>query len=241
MDPQINKVCYPTIKFSLNKNLDKKVCFSFLKYKRGGLDFGQAVVKIHPELTPTRGLPPGKQTQAVGKYVEHFYKRNQIQLEKAKQEFQKEWNKKSLEFFKAIDQVFNHHPWPKGPYFCYISAFPCGPRFLKEKSFQVFYLHRPRVKPIAHEILHFLFYDCFGKHFAGEDLSSEAVWILSEIVNTLALDSPEFRTILGSPHYHPYPAQKDLVARLKPAWQANNLSSFLKKGFSFIKSSLPSR
>ena len=114
-----------------------------------------------------------------------FYIKNQDQLRRAKQDFQKEWNKKSLEFFKTAEGLFNYHPWPKGPYFAYISIFPCGPRFLKSKSFQVFYLRHPRVRPIAHEALHFLFYDYLGKHLADEGLCSETVWILSEIVNTL--------------------------------------------------------
>lgn len=231
------KKTFPKLKFRLNKTLDKEVCFAFLNHKKGGLDFGKDIVKVHPSLASVKDLWTDEQKQAIGQYVDQFYQKHQNQLEKARQEFEKEWKEKASKFFKAIDQVFNQYPWPKGPYFGYISIFPCGPRFLKEKSFQVFYLRRPRLRPVSHEVLHFLFYDYIEKNFPKENSSSEAVWVLSEIVNTLILDSPQFREIIGVSHLHPYSAQKELLARLKPLWQENNLRSFLKKSFPLVKAS----
>lgn len=234
MHPQINKVYCPAIKFSLNKDLDKKICFSFLSYRKGGLDFGKFIIKTHPKLASTRGFSSDKQIKIIEEYTDFFYRTHRIQLKKRKEEFQEDWNRKLPQFFKAVDQIFSYHPWPKGPYFAYISIFPSGPRFLNYKSFQVFYLRRSRAQAIAHEILHFLFYDYLEKYFHSQDSSSENVWVLSEIVNTFILDSPKLRKILGSYHPHPYPAQKDLLFRLKPLWRQNNLYSFLKEAFAIV-------
>ncbi|MBU3957363.1 hypothetical protein KKI19_03785 [Patescibacteria group bacterium] len=226
---------FPKVKFRLNKALDKEICFAFLKHKKGGLDFGRGIIKVHPSLTSVKKFPVDKQKQAIEQYTDQFYRVHQNQLRKAKQNFQKEWDKKAADFFKEVDKIFDRHPWPKGPYFGYISIFPCGPRFLEEKSFQVFYLRHPRVRPVSHEILHFLFYDYIEKSFPEEDSSSEAIWILSEITNSLVLDSPQFRKIIGVLHLHAYPAQKRLLSRLKPLWQRDNLRSFLKKSLPLVK------
>ncbi|PIV00917.1 hypothetical protein COS54_02020 [Candidatus Shapirobacteria bacterium CG03_land_8_20_14_0_80_39_12] len=225
---------YPQIIFSLNKGLDKWVGYHFLDHQRGGHDFGKFIIKVHPELSSIKEYSSEKKKRAgVEQYVDSFYEVHEIQLEGIRKKFEEDWRQIARPFFQAIDQIFDH-PWPKSPYLAYPSIFPCGPRFLEQKSFQIFYLDQPLIS-IAHEILHFLFYDYLKKNFPREDLSSNDVWILSEIVNTLTLDSPRFAKILMSTHLHPYPAQKDLLNCLKPLWKTESLNNFLEKGLDLIK------
>ena len=132
-------------------------------------------------------------------------------------------------------KVFDH-PWPKGLYVSYLSVFPCGPRFLENKTFQVFYLTKNISLNTAHELLHFLFYDYFEKKFPEISLTEEKVWILSEVLNFLILDLPEFHAIFGASHSHPYPNHISIIENLKPEWEnRKDLNSFLKSGLEVIE------
>ena len=135
-------------------------------------------------------------------------------------------------------KVFDH-PWPKGLYVSYLSVFPCGPRFLENKTFQVFYLTKNISLNTAHELLHFLFYDYFEKKFPEISLTEEKVWILSEVLNFLILDLPEFHAIFGASHSHPYPNHISIIENLKPEWKnRKDLNSFLKSGLEVIEKAI---
>lgn len=226
---------YPQIKFSLNKNLDKWVGYHFLDHQKGGRDFGKSIVKIHPKLAHAQGLPDQQKKQVVGQYVNFFYETHQNQLENTRKEFEEKWALVAQPFFKAVDKVFAH-PWPNGLYFAYLSIFPCGPRFLENKTFQVFYLAKEDASlRTAHELLHFLFYDYFGKNFSKISPTEEKVWILSEVLNTFILDSPEFYAIFRASHPHPYPNHLNVIGNLKPEWgNRKDLNSFLKSSLEVI-------
>jgi len=142
-------------------------------------------------------------------------------------------------FFKAVDKVFAH-PWPNGLYFAYLSIFPCGPRFLENKTFQVFYLAKENASlRTAHELLHFLFYDYFEKNFSEISPTEEKVWILSEVLNFLILDSPKFCALFGASHSHPYPNHISIIENLKPEWEnRKDLNSFLRSSLKVIEKAM---
>lgn len=227
---------YPQIKFSLNKNLDKWVGCHFLDHRKGGRDFGESIIRIHPELSLVKNLSSKEEEQVgVRRYVDSFYETHQNQLEKARKKFEKDWERVARPFFKAVDKLFNHL-WPEGLYLAYLSIFPCGPRFLENKTFQVFYLAKENASlRAAHELLHFLFYDYFEKAFPEIRTTDEKVWILSEVLNFLILDSPEFYAIFGASHPHPYPNHLGIIENLKPKWEnRKDLNSFLKYSLEVI-------
>jgi len=231
---------YPQIKFSLNKDLDKWVGYRFLDHQRGGRDFGKSIIRIHPELSSVKNLFSKKEKQiVVGQYVDSFYEIHQNQLEKVRKKFEKDWERVAQPFFKAVDKVFAY-PWPKGLYVAYLSIFPCGPRFLENKTFQVFYLAKEDASlRTAHELLHFLFYDYFEKAFPEIRSTDEKVWILSEVLNFLILDSPEFYAIFGASHPHPYPNHLSIIERLKPKWEnRKDLNSFLRSSLGVIEKAM---
>jgi len=230
---------YPQIKFFLNKDLDKWVGYHFLNHQKGGRDFGKSIIKIHPKLTQAQGLPDQQKKQVVGQYVNFFYEIHQNQLENIRKEFEKKWTLVAQPFFKAVDKVFAH-PWPNGLYFAYLSIFPCGPRFLENKTFQVFYLAKENASlRTAHELLHFLFYDYFEKNFSEISPTEEKVWILSEVLNFLILDSPKFCALFGASHSHPYPNHISIIENLKPEWEnRKDLNSFLRSSLKVIEKAM---
>ncbi len=176
---------YPKVKFLLNKTLDKKMAREFLSRNfRGGINFSLCILGTHPRIK-----------RLIFDYIDNFYKKYYSQLFKTASKFQKIWEKNSTAFFTATDVIFNHHPWPKGSYIAYISIFSCGPRFLEDKTFQVFYQNNKfqALHAIAHELLHFLFYDYIEKKRRDikTKLNDEQLWRISEIVNEVLL-SPEY-------------------------------------------------
>ena len=235
---------YPQIIFSLNKDLDKWVGCHFLDHQRGGVDFGKSIIKIHPKLTQAKEFPDNEKKQTIiGQYVDSFYETHQNQLESIRTEFEKRWALVARPFFKAVDKIFDY-PWPKGFYFtrnklvyiAYLSIFPCQPRFLKNKTFQVFYLNKEDSLTTAHELLHFLFYNYFEKNFPKISPAEEKVWILSEVLNILILNLPEFYALFGDSSRHPYPQHISIIENLKPEWEKRkDLNSFLKSSLEVIE------
>jgi len=231
---------YPRIKFFLNKDLDKWVGCHFLNHQKGGHDFGKSIIKLHPELVQAREFSNKEKKQIIiGQYTDSFYGTHQNQLENTRKEFERKWALVARPFFRAVDKVFAH-PWPNGLYLAYLSIFPCGPRFLENKTFQVFYLAKENASlRTAHELLHFLFYDYFEKNFSEISPTEEKVWILSEVLNFLILDLPEFHAIFGASHSHPYPNHISIIENLKPEWEnRKDLNSFLRSSLKVIEKAM---
>lgn len=224
----------PQVKFRLSKELDKLIGVNFLNHQKDGQDFGANIIKYHPILSSAKALTPKEQQRLICTYVDDFYKSHLGELKKTKNIFQAQWGKKAKDFFGLAGKTFNHHPWPRGKYIAYLSIFPCGPRFLKDKTFQIFYLSKREVLSSAHEMLHFLFYDYFEKVFPEINPNEDLVWKLSEIFNNLVLDSTNFRSLFGVPGH--YPAHSALIEMLKPEWEKRkNLKTFIKRSLQIIQ------
>src|SRR3989344_681093 len=89
---------------------------------------------------------------------------------------------------KYIDEFYKENN--KG----YVSIFDCNPRFVDDKSFQVFYKKSgsDKLRVCFHEITHFAFFDYFEKLFPAEyrslDRNSGVLWELSEVINVILLN-----------------------------------------------------
>jgi len=222
---------YPKIKFSLNKSLDKRMAIEFLSHNHhGGINFAQGILGIHPGIK-----------KSIFSYIDNFYKQHRPQLLKSAINFQKLWDLKSKEFFTATDITFNNHPWPNGEYIGYISIFTCGPRFLHDKTFQVFYKNNEETAVFctAHEILHFLFYDYIEKKRKNlkKKLSEEKLWRISEIVNEVLLD-PQYlgRTLDLKKKLPGYPEFVPIAEKIKKFFKkTDNIDKLIKLATKFDK------
>ena len=77
---------------------------------------------------------------------------------------------------------------------------PVGPRFLKERSFDIFYKNSERgaLGMSLHEIIHFLWFDVWHRHFGdsyGEYETPSLKWILSEMVVESIMRDPRLSSI----------------------------------------------
>ncbi len=206
-----NQRSHPNLKFQLNKHLDKKMCAYFLGHKKAGIDFGGGITKLYPQLTH----------QAISKFVDNYYQEHEAKLEAILETFKNLWQGCKKDFYHQVTKIFKDHPWPEGKYICYLSIFDCNPRFLKNKTFQVFFQHPQGICSVAaHEMLHFMFYDYVEKGFpeAAAKIGKDKLWEVSEIFNVLVL-----------PDSKPYPNHIKLIPKYEKTWKtAKDIDQFLR-------------
>jgi len=225
----------PRVQFRLNRELDCKVGAHFLNLSKAGVSFGAKILKDHPNLDKAKKVTLRKRNEKVTSYVNSFYRKHEKELELTQNRFQQEWDRSSETFFGVVGKLFNKHPWPEGKYIAYVSIFNCNPRFLKDKTFQVYWKHPKGVVAVStHEMLHFLFYDYVKTNFSKEVLSEGKLWQLSEIFNHFVLAEPPFIKFTGDKHPSLYRDLLGLAQRLRPFWEKN------KSLYHFLSTSIKS-
>lgn len=143
------------------------------------------------------------------------------------------WDGVSEEFYKITNNLFGEHKWPKGNYIGFVSVCNGNPRFLKNKTFQVYYKHSAGpVYVTAHEMLHFIFYDyALKKHanlFRNKDTESGIFWDVAEILNVIILHEPEFIKIHKMKKVVCYPEHKKLINQFRKIWRKEkNIDKFI--------------
>jgi hypothetical protein len=70
------------IKFRLNKELDKKMCFKFLGVQDSGVDFSTGIIPVHPELKAIQKIKNNKEKKKkISEYFDWFYNKYQKIIE----------------------------------------------------------------------------------------------------------------------------------------------------------------
>ncbi|MBU4360880.1 hypothetical protein KKC16_02075 [Patescibacteria group bacterium] len=231
----------PKILYKLNKVLDKNMALAFLGIKAGGIDFSNGIVNVHPELKGINRQSKVKQQETINSHFDNFYKEHNEYLNKRVDEFQKDWDKLEKKYFQAVAKIFKNYSWSKGKYIGYLSIIDCNPRFLNNKTFQVFYFHPEGVVSVtAHELLHFMFYDyCIKKHskiFKKLNTDNGIFWDLAEIFNAVILAQPEFVKIHKIKKQANYPVHKKYIPILKRLWtKEQDIDKWIVKSFDYLK------
>lgn len=221
---------YPQLKIELNKDFDKKICLEFLNTKMAGVNFGEGIIKIHPQLSIIKGKDVKSAKKIIDQYFDQFYLNNSKQIEETIKIVVSDWDKKNKSFFEACDKYFDSHPWPKGKYEAYLSIINCNPRFLEDKTFQFYWKHDKGVlSVIIHEILHFLFFDLLIKISPKVDTKSQKIWELSEVFNGLIMSEPEFIRITGNNKVKQYPNLINMQKQMSELWKENKTAGHFIK------------
>ncbi len=229
-----------TITFALNKELDKKMTRAFLQVKASGVDFGQGIISLHPALAETRNVSEEGLKQIVNQYIDTFYEQNDQILQACVSQMHTDWQQDEKQFIEQLDKLFHHLQVPEGKYIGYLSICNCNPRFLENKTFQVFYKHPSGSNYItAHEVLHFFFYDYVGKKypnlFETLDPNSGIYWDLAELFNAVIMSSPDFISKAYSQNTKPYPNHVQYFSTLKAFWDEDpNIDSWVPKSYEYI-------
>lgn len=230
--------------FKLNKKLDKEMIDAFLGLKQGGLDFSGCVLGPNPELKKVLKMKGKKRKEEMNRYVDDFYRKKREILDKRVKEFSQRWSKIEEKYFDLVKKIFKLKKLPKNQYIGYLSIINCGPRFLEDRSFQVFY-RRPKdsMYVTMHEILHFFFYDYifkkYPKIFKKLDPNKGNFWDLAEIFNSVILSEPEFKKLHKQKRDWSYPVHRKYLKDLKKYWQesedSEDIDIWIKESFDYLK------
>lgn len=215
------------LKFEFNVTYDTEIAWLFYRERNyGGVDFwGKGALRYHEALT---ALPSkGKKKEFLSHYVASLYADHRTEFEARKKEIALLYRKNKDTFLHEMKKIFKTHPWPRGKYIAYLSIFDFGPRFLKNKTLQVFMYDRDSgiLFTIFHEMLHFMFYDyCIKKYpviFRGRDTEQGPFWEIAELFNAVVQQGPIFKEIHGPIGKIGYPALASKFNDAKKAWKGD--------------------
>jgi hypothetical protein len=209
------------VSFQLNKKLDKEIILDFLSASEAGVDFGAGIISVHPQLKKVRAMSSGKRKETISKYVDTFYTKHNKELRSTLSAFEKEWSVVENAYFVAVEKMFGKKPIPRKGYRAFLSIVDCNPRFLETKSFQIYWKHHDGVRfVVAHEILHFFFFDYVKKHFP-KLYKSPFLWDVSEIFNSVVLATQPFSSIHSVKKMIFYPHHRPMLTKASLMWKKN--------------------
>lgn len=227
------------LSFYLNKELDKRVVEEFLNVRADGVDFSRSILKTHPQLKSAK-LNVWQRKKIIGTYFDTYYRNHKKAMRRKMNQVRHKWSKYERDYVDVTENVFGGFHFPPGKYIAYVSAVNCNPRFLDSKTFQFFY-KKPiadAIHTIAHELLHFIFFD-FVKHELKnitKSLSPDALWKVSEIFNITILRLPQYRPFINQRYIQPYPTHRKYIFQFKAAYQrSSNIQEFIVQGVAIIK------
>ena len=226
----------PVIKLKFDKKLDQDLAWEFYSNPEfGGCDFWkERALPYHADLSKMESIKNPK--SFLNKYIIEYYKSHSLELKKLSKKTQERLDQSQEDFFKTVDKIFNHYPWPVKELTGVFSIFDFCPRFLDWGGFQIFIYDNRNMQlfTIFHEMLHFIFYDFVQKKFSDKfkNLSTEEglFWDLAEVFNAVIQDTDDFIKLHGKIDNLGYPDHKKLIVRGKKIWKENpNIEEWVDK------------
>jgi len=226
------------ISFHINKSFDKFIAEQFLNERGGGIDFGKNIVKMHPSLRTARTSPKLRK-DVINNYFDKYYTNHKKEIIENTRTIKNGWKRVEQEYIKATEKIFGGYHFPKGTYAAYASIINCNPRFLDSKTFQFFYKKKvgDAIHTIAHELLHFIFFDFVEKKMTNEikKLSANKLWDLSEIFNVVILRSAAYKKIINGKYVKPYPNHEKYIRTFERSYKnSKNIESFIRDGIKIL-------
>ncbi len=188
----------PKINFSINREKDISFLRLLLRNKEQQKRELSWALSGHKILKNKLGILKTTSPQ-VSKLIrgrlDDFYRTNKVSMNKRLAQIDSAWvSRRRKKFYLLIGKLFKDSIFPRGKYVAYLTAWNLYPRFLEDKTF---FIPWRRVKPdfvyvvIAHEMLHFKFFDFFKKHYPSfrNPEHSFFVWHVSEIFNGVVQNS----------------------------------------------------
>ena len=219
---------YPKLEVSLGKSLDKRVCSGFINKSSHGLDFGEGITILHPQLIVGQKETKEKRKQLIDKYFDDYYKTHEKELLRTVDNFQVEWNGVADSFYSVCEKYFGNFPWPEGKYNAHLSIINCNPIFYEHRVFQVFWKYPLGFVAIAaHEMVHFLFYALVLDLFPEIDIKDKKIKQVAEVFNGIIFKEKEFIEVIKKPTPQ-YPGLIKLQGELEQVWNKDkNAKSFV--------------
>jgi len=229
---------YPKVKFIINLNKEIEIYFDFLKdAKQHNLnrEMRWAFYNPHPKLKllKNKNLSRSKRKKIIQDYVNDYYKKHSSAIKKNILLIEKKWRYLEGKFSILVEKIFKNYPWPKGKYIAYPTMWGMYPRDIKNEIF--WFPFKQKIKNyalvvIAHEMLHFIFYDYLYKNYPKykNHRYDFKIWNISEAFNIVIQNSPEWIKVFKE-KCKAYPEHKKLIQKMKKIWREKQDIDYLLK------------
>jgi hypothetical protein len=192
---------YPTLSFALA--FQGIIDYDFEMYKLflsdrhfdNGSSFKEAVVNPHDFFKQYfTGEYVNLPDSAIKDYIRNTHSTRNVDLRSIILSYQKSWEKVSAQYFILLNELFTFQDWPGGMYMGYPTIWSMYPRKIETCTFS-FPVNCKNINIIvAHEFLHFIFYNYVKRRFPGYMNLNDGIfiWDVSEIFNILLQNSDKW-------------------------------------------------
>jgi len=180
-----------------------------------------------------------ERNKIISEYTRHIYKINKKEILKGVENTRKRWTKVENKFYKIVNTIFQGHAWPKGQYAGFASIYLMYPRNIKKKTFYFPYrkIKWDPIGTIAHEMMHFIFFDFIRKKYKVEQdtefkgKNPKYVWRVSETFNTVIENWKPYKNIFNEKNdVKPYPGCEIMYQLMRQQWnEKQDINKFLDK------------
>jgi hypothetical protein len=223
---------YPYITFRKSARQDFNTLRAFTQDAEydNGRSLHWAIFKKYPHLKSRFNKDKHykmKDEKALRLFINKMYHVKQTVMDTALMEHRKRWEKISPYYFSLVDKLFSKRKWPRGKYIAFGTIWTMYPRFLEDKTFQIPFWHNTSKYVsviIAHELLHFMFYDYFYKRYPkyNRPKYNFFVWHISEIFNIVVQNSPTWLDCFKLKSLG-YPEHKKIIKRISRIWHRRSI------------------
>jgi hypothetical protein len=155
----------------------------------------------------------------VKEFINSEYEKNDFLIKTNMAEREIFWRKKENIYFELVDELFEEKYWGVDEYIAYATIWGVYPKFIEEKSFQIPVIRMNEdftANVIAHEMLHFIFYNYFLKNYSQYNMNDNSffVWNVSEAFNEVVQGHPKWIEAFKM-GVDVYGGREDIVKRLQ--------------------------
>lgn len=219
---------YPKIKFKIDLRVDTKNAVDFIKYNRSKQYKHFALWFLPEELRYIldKKISVSEKNKIIKDYTKKTYKDEKEEIAVGAKKVEDDWLRIEEKYFGLVDKIFKGYSWPRGNYRGYISIFKMYPRYVDSKIFFFPYKHRiPKYsnKVIAHEMLHFIFFDYINKRYSLREKSKiknrpdNFVWQVSEVFNNVMENWEPYNKVIKDKG-QPYPGTEEIYELMSKQW-----------------------
>jgi len=228
----------PNLKLIINIKKEIGSAQGFIKYS----DYVDRFLPLNFQYILSKKFSPAERNKMIEEYTKHIHNLYKKEIEKGVTETKKRWAKIEGKFYRLVNNIFQGYPWPKGKYTGYASIYHMYPRYIKEKTFFFPYKQNkldPRLT-IAHEMLHFIFFDYIKNKYGIEERTKikskepKYVWKISETFNVVIENWQPYMKLFGRkekriPYHQGY---KKMFKEMTKQWaKEQNIDKLLDKYF----------
>ncbi len=217
----------PKVKLAISPKADVENCLCFIKRRYvKNPEFVKWFLPKEFYFLLSKKFSQKERDKILRRYTEHIFELKKQEIKDGIIKVKKDWQLASKRYFYLVNKIFKNHPWPRGRYIGYASIYHMFPRNIREKTFFFPYVHKISKFAhyvIAHEMLHFAFFDYISKVYNLKENSkflnkpSNYIWQISEVFNSVIENWDPYRKIfkIKGLKRKPYTGQKYFKKMLK--------------------------